>query len=281
MKWHPFAEKFPLLEGEEREALKESIRSTKGIDAQPILYRMKGAVMEGLDGRNRYEICRELRIKPKMKRVHVKDEDVAEFILRLNVHRRHMTREQRQQIVAELRSQGKTTRQIAEALNVNQGTVVRDLGSVDARASTETVVGSDGKTYQATKPKLACRDHRVNGAGYQPDCPNCELTNTPATREPGDDTEQIEADKKTAAAVKKKQGQALLNWKRWADAFGVLARFHDDLYRQAGLLGPRGAIARDPAYDALDRVLGEYRKSVRKRYQELFKQKPPNESGVS
>jgi transposase-like protein len=164
MNWHPFAERFPLIEGEEREALQTSIRKTNGVDEQPVLYRVVDGRKQGLDGRNRFLICRELGIKCRMKRVVVADEDVKDFILRRNVHRRHMTREVRQQIVTELRADGESTRQIAQVLGVDPKTVRRDLASGGAFAppgsakngQTEpcsgTVRGRDGKIYSATTP---------------------------------------------------------------------------------------------------------------------------------
>lgn len=151
MNWHPFAERFPFLEGEEKAALDASIASTKGCAEQPIMYRLHKGKRQGLDGRNRERSCIEQGFPPKYTLVRVPDGEVKEFILRRNVHRRHMTKELRQSIVAELREDGKSTRQIAESMGVHQSTIVRDL-SGDAIASPENVTGSDGKTYSAKKP---------------------------------------------------------------------------------------------------------------------------------
>ena len=47
LKFHPFADKFPPIEGAEWEAFKESIRLTGGPE-KAVEYRMKDGVREGL-----------------------------------------------------------------------------------------------------------------------------------------------------------------------------------------------------------------------------------------
>jgi hypothetical protein len=55
----------------------------------------------------------------------------------------------------------------------------------------------------------------------------------------------------------------------WTNAYGVLNRYLDKLYRLHGLLDHRDAIKRDGAYEHLARLLTEYRKAFRKRISEL------------
>lgn len=226
MNWHPFAERFPLLEGEEYEALKASIKSTNGIDEQPILFRVVDNKIEGLDGRNRERACRELRIKPKMKKVSVTDGEVKDFILRRNVHRRHMTKELRQAIVAELRADGQSTRSIAGTLGVSDFTVRKDLEVAGARnIAPEQIVGKDGKSYSPVPPTPSgqtkyCRPCRTRGP--RPNCPDCEAMNKP--REPGDDTDQ---ERKRQPA----NGRVAWDRKEFDQAFGALLREIDKFGR--------------------------------------------------
>jgi ParB-like chromosome segregation protein Spo0J len=186
MNWHPFAEKFPLMEGEEWKSFKESIRQTKGPE-QPVTFRMHKGQKQGLDGRNRYRACQELGIECPMQKVFVDENDVKDYIIRRNVHRRHLTREFRQELVAELRADGKSVRAIADTLRVGVGTVHRDIEaasgvpigtpeienpsvsegsepentpSADESTESETpapeppkVTGRDGKTYPSSRPK--------------------------------------------------------------------------------------------------------------------------------
>ena len=52
MDFHPFAERFPLIQGDEWEAFKASVRHTKG-NEEAVTYRMADGKKQGLDGRNR------------------------------------------------------------------------------------------------------------------------------------------------------------------------------------------------------------------------------------
>jgi hypothetical protein len=165
MEWHPFAEKFPLLEGAEWEAFKASIKAT-GRNEQPITYRMVRGRKQGLDGRNRYRACQELGIKPRMEKVFLSDGQVKDYIIRRNVHRRHLTPELRREIVGELRQEGKSTREIADIVGVSNATVARDLDGTHKQSPVTNVTpdlnpsvsdppriaGRDGKSYAAEQP---------------------------------------------------------------------------------------------------------------------------------
>lgn len=98
-------------------------------------------------------ICEELGIKdwPRMVRVGMSEAEKTEHVLALNLNRRHLTREQRQELVGKLRGQGWSTRKIADRLSVARNTVKSDLnlGQIDPP---ETITGKDGKQYPAKKP---------------------------------------------------------------------------------------------------------------------------------
>jgi len=61
-----------------------------------------------------------------------------------------LPRQQRQEVVCDLRESGMSTRAIASAIGVNQSTITRDLASTDANASVESVLSLDGRTRTAT-----------------------------------------------------------------------------------------------------------------------------------
>jgi len=172
MEWHPFAAKFPLLEGEEWKAFKESIRKTKGNEV-PVVYRMVKGNKQGVDGRNRERACLELKLECTYEKRFFEDEaEVRDYILRRNVLRRHMSKELRQEIVGELRADGQSTRQIAETLGISKSTVDRNIAHIEdgklnptvpngtvengngPPKSPEIVIGKDGKKRKAkVKPK--------------------------------------------------------------------------------------------------------------------------------
>jgi hypothetical protein len=88
LEFHPIADLFPLLEGDEFEAFKADI-ADRGQQEKIDIY--EGKI---LDGRNRYRACTELGIKPKTQRWS-DDGDPIGFVFRKNMHRLHMSESQR------------------------------------------------------------------------------------------------------------------------------------------------------------------------------------------
>ena len=162
--WHPFAEKFPLLVGDEKKALVASIKATGGNQQQPIHYRVVNGKRQGLDGRNRLIACEELGLTPTLEEVEVSDDDVVEYVIRRNITRRHMNRELRHSLVADMKANGESNRKIAAAVGVSESTIREDVKAIpgsgarnrapDSKATTlPKVTGKDGKSYPAKPPK--------------------------------------------------------------------------------------------------------------------------------
>ena len=145
------AEKYQVMPpptDEEYEALKADI-AERGVQV-PVEYDEDGNI---LDGSHRVRACQELGITdwPKVVRRGLTEEQKFEHALALNLHRRHLTREQRRELVVRLRQQGWSLRRIAERLGVHHDTVREDLLGV-GNPTPATVTGADGKQYPATKP---------------------------------------------------------------------------------------------------------------------------------
>lgn len=87
VKWHPYADVFPWIEGEAYEALKEDI-AKNGV-LEPVVF-LDGYI---LDGRNRYAAARELGID--YPRVEYRGDDPLGYVISLNLRRRHLTESQR------------------------------------------------------------------------------------------------------------------------------------------------------------------------------------------
>ena len=144
----------PPLSEEEYTALKEDI-AKRGV-LVPVEYDEDGNI---LDGHHRVKACEELGIKnwPSIVRIGMSEDEKAEHVLKLNIARRHLPREWKQEKAKELREQGWSYRRIGEALGINQTTVMRwleETGVANATPEITTVVtGADGKQYPATKPK--------------------------------------------------------------------------------------------------------------------------------
>lgn len=94
---HPAAELFPMLDEDALTMLENDIKLNG--QHQPIL-TWRGAIV---DGRNRYAACILGGVKPKLKEVaFVDDGECVRFIVSTNIHRRHLTDEQRDVIGAKL-----------------------------------------------------------------------------------------------------------------------------------------------------------------------------------
>src|SRR5438445_69346 len=174
MEWHPYADSYPLLEGEEYEAFKQDI-SVNG-QQETVKYRIVRGQKQGLDGRNRERACLDLGIECRSEKVVVDDADVKAYIDSRNLHRRHLTREQRQARVQAMRADGESVRRIATTLGVGSSTVQRDITDSKSAAGVpngtpETNLRSstseDATSFEA--PKVAGRDGKSYPANRQPD----------------------------------------------------------------------------------------------------------------
>jgi hypothetical protein len=210
MKWHPYAENYPLLEEKEYDLFKADV-AARGV-REAVKYRVVNGEKEYLDGRNRVQACKDMRVTWPEERVEVADDQVEQFIDSLNLHRRHLTQDQRKARVAILLQRGQSTRQAAEALRVSHSTVQRDAADLESTGTNvpvdrnRSVVGKDGKRRKARtaarrtgtpapkkKPKpLLCE--RCQRVGVTKDCPGCAEVRKPTKeRQPGDDTDEEEA----------------------------------------------------------------------------------------
>lgn len=143
----------PELTPEEYEALKADIQAN-GVQI-PVEVDEEGNI---IDGYHRAKICQELGIDyPKNVRQGLSEEEKIDFVLRVNLNRRHLTREQRQELALKLRRRGWSYPRIGETLGVGKSTVERDVkttfpdGKVDFPAR---VIGKDGKERPATRPQI-------------------------------------------------------------------------------------------------------------------------------
>jgi hypothetical protein len=101
LEFHPYANLFPLMEGKEFDALVTDIK-TNGLRDSIML--LDGKI---LDGRNRYRACLAAGVEPAMHKwredwPHHGNGGPLGYVLSQNLHRRHLTTDQRAAIAAEL-----------------------------------------------------------------------------------------------------------------------------------------------------------------------------------
>lgn len=123
---HPYADMFPRMHSEAFDALVASIRED-GLDEPIVIYEEKI-----LDGRNRYAACTKAGAETTF--VEYEGDDPFRFVLRKNLHRRHLTASHRAMIAARMANLGSgqhasqkceavTLGQAAETLNVSPRSV--------------------------------------------------------------------------------------------------------------------------------------------------------------
>ena len=120
----------------------------------PIVKDQHGRI---LDGNQRARIAAELGVFPDEITVSVKDEDEAhEYARTLNADRRHLTPDQRREVVGTLREQGHSLRAIAGAVGVSKSQVADDVAGLSTTGQSpqpERVIRQGGGTYPASRPK--------------------------------------------------------------------------------------------------------------------------------
>lgn len=180
--FHPVAELFPLIEGQEFQDLVEDIRKN-GLQV-PIWTVLDGRI---IDGRNRYRACMEAGVDPRFQVwLDTGKQSLIQFVVSLNVHRRHLNEAQRAMIAAKIansagggyrRSDEReaddrvnvhgdeiTNDQAAELLNVSRSSVshardIRKKGAKELVEATESGRVSLRAARQiAEKPKEEQRD---------------------------------------------------------------------------------------------------------------------------
>ncbi len=154
-----YADLLPPLSEAKYTSLRASIRAMGIRDDIHVRQRADGSY-DVIDGQHRLTIAAALDLPRDAVplKEHDVDDDTAETLAySLNLARRHLNAEDRQQVVASLRKKGKSLRQIAELVGVSRTTVQRDIDALAAAGVTnvtpDQVTGADGKQQPAQKPQ--------------------------------------------------------------------------------------------------------------------------------
>ena len=134
-----------------------------------------------LDSHHRLKAAKELGLPdeaiPRVVRQGPSDEQKLEHVLRLNLLRRHLTREQKEALAVQLRQRGWTQVHIAAVLGVSQQTVsnwlrdVTKIGDVNAESGKpvlpSTITDTLGREQPARKPRRQPRSVREEPGAHR------------------------------------------------------------------------------------------------------------------
>lgn len=144
VRFHEYANLFPMLQGEPLEALKQDIRDY-GV-REPIVF-LDGAI---LDGRNRYMCARDLGIV--YPRVEFVGSDPLSHVISHNLHRRHLNEAQRSMVAKKVSNMRR-----GERTDLEPSANLRKVSQADAAKLlnvSERSVWSAGKVHDQGAPEL-------------------------------------------------------------------------------------------------------------------------------
>ena len=120
---------------------------------QPIIVDEHGTV---IDGHHREAIARELGVEcPRSVYPGYTDEQKRSLAIRLNLHRRQLSKAQRDEVIVTLRREGMTQQDIAKEVRVDQKTVSNVIRNSPNEDQPETIVNSRGQIRPASYDRQA------------------------------------------------------------------------------------------------------------------------------
>ena len=163
---HPVAGLFPLMPDDELRDLADDIKKD-GLHEPILVY--KGMVV---DGRNRLKACQLAGREPKFEPAHIgwkHDEEKALFdlVLSYNLHRRHLTPQQRRDVIGKVLKQdpGRSNRRVAEQTKTDHKTVASVRTELEGRGEiphVEAREDSRGRAQPSRKPRLVAAKRRAS-----------------------------------------------------------------------------------------------------------------------
>jgi hypothetical protein len=172
---HPAADLFPLMTPDELRALGEDIKKS-GLKIPVTVWSGKGEPLQLLDGRNRLDAMEAVGIPIKRLKRFIEyyceesmlwedgsqcinaDTDPYAYVISANIHRRHLTAEQKRDLIAAvLKAQpDKSNRTIAKQTKADHkmvGTVREKLEATGEIPQLDKTTGADGKARAIPKKK--------------------------------------------------------------------------------------------------------------------------------
>jgi hypothetical protein len=164
--FHPAADLFPLMEGAEFDALVNDIKKHRGLRE-----RIKLLGEEILDGRNRYLACLEAGVRPTFE--HLSAVEPVDYVCGANLHRRHLTAEQKRDLITKLlkAEPSKSNRQIAEQTRTSHPKVARvrkQLEQADDVERRSTRTDTKGRQQPVKRARAIGKDGTASAGTDKP-----------------------------------------------------------------------------------------------------------------
>jgi hypothetical protein len=152
LKFHPLADNFPLMEGQEFADLVVDIK-THGLHEPIVIFQ--GQILEG---RNRYRACKAAGVSYVADNILDPEFDAVAYVVSKNIHRRHLTAEQKRDLIEKLlkAKPQSSDRTIAKQTKVDHKTVGKTRSKLEATGEIpqlKKTVGADGKSRPKIKKK--------------------------------------------------------------------------------------------------------------------------------
>jgi hypothetical protein len=179
---HPAAEMFPLMSEPELRELGEDIKKN-GLRVSLALWRDDLKKLSLLDGRNRLDAMELVGVPFRLERKKDdfsltgpvlngvplldvspnKESDPYKFVLSANIHRRHLTADQKRELIAKvLKAKPETSNNaIAKQVKADDKTVAkvrREMEATSEIPKLDKTVGADGKARKAPAPRGSSRE---------------------------------------------------------------------------------------------------------------------------
>jgi hypothetical protein len=145
--FHPLADIFPLMEGDDFEALVGDMKR-RGFRPQfPIIIFED----QNLDGRNRARAAEKAGIEPVYTEFRGTTQEAERFVIQANIHRRHLTASQKRDLLKKLlkKNPEQSDRSLGKITRLDGKTVAIERRRMEATAEIpqlEKTVGKDGKS---------------------------------------------------------------------------------------------------------------------------------------
>lgn len=221
MKFHPYAEIFPLLGDAPFDELVADIKQ-HGLREKIWLY--EGKI---LDGRNRFLACKTAKIEPEFR--EYKGDDALAFVVSLNVQRRHLTESQRAMAAAKIATLPKGSNQHASIEASSQGTAAKSLKV--GRSSVQRAKQVIEKGSKALQKAVETGEVSVSKAAKVVDLPKPEQLKAAKAPKPEEDSDAPERPSEEEFAAIDREIQE--SEARVLRADDVTAGYHEEMKRQA------------------------------------------------